>query len=297
MDTPHIGLAAVRAAWLTAIPLAGLLAGCATPAGSGSGSGSTGRLYTRQELENAITRASAIGREQGQKTSETKHAADMAQAAQRLQAAQQAAAKRIVAERQDYERKLQAEREGCDKRYANAVKAAREAGRQEGDKAATARLEAEKRAAEAASAKQGDSTLNEYKQAVAAPLLPRRLADDKAAELLARHVLEQTMAQLDRTGFEVLLAIPSKEMKSLQQFGEAKVFNAVSPVFQRNFGANFARMTVQDGLDLLNKLYGFNAWVAHGAKRVWLGLPAAPPRADPTTRMELFFEERKFGGE
>jgi hypothetical protein len=295
MDKPHTRRAGSRAARLVSISFAGLLAGCATP--SGSTSGGTGRLYTRQELENAIARASAVGREQGQKSGESRHVAEMAQAAQRLQSAQQAAAKRIVAERQDYERKLQAERDGCDKRYADAVKAARETGRQEGEKSATARLEAEKRAADAASAKQGDSTIGAFKQAVAIPLLPRKLADDKAAELLARHVLDQTMAQLDHAGFEVLLAIPSREMKSLTQFGEARVFNAVSPTFQRNFAANFARMSVQDGLDLLNKLYGFNAWVAHGARRVWLGLPAAPPRADPTTRIELFFEETKFGGE
>lgn len=204
----------------------------------------------------------------------------------------QAAVKMIVSERKE-KAKLAAEKKEIEQRLAEARRS-----RGGSTPSAVPRYAATPRPAPvvAAGGRSGRAAVSELTVTARREQLfgDRKLVADKAPKVTATQMLELVVAHLEHLGYDVKLTVPFKELNTLNVFGEQKVYLAMSPAFREDFVTHLQGMSVYDAMHLLNKLYGLTAWVGHGDKCVWLGFAAAPPDPVPNTKIDLYFDERRF---
>lgn len=267
------------------------------------------QTYTATQVAEAVESAATEARTQAE-TSAIQRLADQRRAAQaelatrrreadeRLAAEQQLARRRLEAYRQAADERLASFQAEADRKLASKVETASKEGFAGGEKAVTDRIAAETAAREMARAETAAKSLREFNEALSTTSLlgDRKLVDKKAVEMLARQILELVAAHMERLGYQVVLHVPRKEAVSMEYFGRAKVYLAVSSAFRDRFTDHFEAMTVLDALNLLNKLYGFSVWVGHQERIVWLGYPSASPRPLANTMVDIYFDERKFTG-
>ena len=209
-----------------------------------------------------------------------------------VSANQKAAANAWAAGRRAAEADFAAERARVQEKIDKAV----EQGRKEGDAAAVERLAAEKVAAEQEAAAKAAATVEACKALFAkTPLFgDRKLRSDTGRSMEARQLVDMIHAQLDGIGYKLVLSVPYKATKVVNNYDRQKVLLLMSTNFNEAFVERIQKLSILDALNLLNKLYGFSAWVAHDAKVVWLGFAAHPPGAHRNTKMDLYFSEKEF---
>jgi hypothetical protein len=106
--------------------------------------------------------------------------------------------------------------------------------------------------------------------------------------------MDMLHAQLETLGYKLIVAVPHKATKAVNNYDKQKILLTMSTEFNEAFVERIQKMSIMDGLNLLNKLYGFSAWFAHDANIVWLGFPASPPTPLPNSKVDLYFNEREF---
>jgi len=184
------------------------------------------------------------------------------------------------------------ERKLVDKRIEEAV----ERGRKEGDAIAVERIAAEQAAAEKAAAEKAAAKVAAVKELFArTPLFgERKLRSDKGRALAANQLVEMLYAQLRSLDCTLVISVPHKANKAVRAYDQQKILLLMSSEFNEAFVERIQKMSIMDGLNLLNKLYGFSAWFAHDGKTVWLGFPATPPTPRDNTKVDLYFSEKEF---
>ena len=211
-----------------------------------------------------------------------------------VSATQKAAQNAWAAGKRVAEAEFAKERKLIDMKIEKAV----QRGRVEGDAQAVERIEAERIEAEkATAAKAAEIVAARQKLFTTTPLFgERKLRTDKNRTISAGQLVEVLHAQLGALGYRFAVSVPYKETKAIRNYDQQKILLMMSSEFNEAFWENLQKMSVMDGLNMLNKLYGFSAWFAHDAKAVWVGLPASPPTPLPNTRIELYFNEKEFMG-
>ncbi len=207
-------------------------------------------------------------------------------------ASREAANKAWAAGRRAAEAEVAEERALVQKR----IDAAVQQGRAQGDAAAVERIEAERVAAEKAAAARDAAALTAFTSELAkTPVLgDRELRTDKGRTLEARHLVEMIQAQLGNLECKLLISVPLQAIPRVQSYGEQKVLLTMSSGFNESFLENIQKLSILDALNLLDKLYGFSAWISGDTKTICLGFDAQPPASHPTMKIDLYFSEREF---
>ncbi|MDA1086353.1 MAG: hypothetical protein O2901_04970 [Verrucomicrobia bacterium] len=176
------------------------------------------------------------------------------------------------------------------------IDAALQQGRVQGDAAAVKRIEAEQLAAEKAAAARDAAALTAFMSTLAeTPVLgDRKLRTDKGRTLEARHLVDMIQTQLEKLECELVLSVPLQAMPRVQDYGEQKILLTMSSEFNESFFENIEKLSILDALNLLNKLYGFSAWISGDKTTICLGFAVHPPSSHPNTKIDLYFSEREF---